>query len=188
MSSRCPFVLVTGNASKVIEARRILGLELDSVEVDLPEIQSLDQREILAAKGEEAWRQLGRPLVVEETGFELDAMGGFPGPLVKWMLAAIGPEGIARCALALGNPVARARCQVLYRDSGRTIIGEGIDEGRLVLPPRGDAGFGWDSVFVPEGKVETWAELGDGPKDELGHRGRAWRDLRRCLQDRGLWE
>jgi non-canonical purine NTP pyrophosphatase (RdgB/HAM1 family) len=171
------FVLVTGNPGKLAEAGRILGTPVDSVDLDLPEIQSLDLRAVLEAKADEAWRRVGRPLVVEEAGLELAALNGFPGPLVKWMLDAAGPEGLARTALALGDPRATARCLLLYTDGGRRVIGEGVTTGRVVLPPRGDHGFGWDPVFQPDGEERTFGEL-DGPeKDAVSHRGRAWRDL-----------
>jgi XTP/dITP diphosphohydrolase len=170
-------VLVTGNRNKLLEARRITGGELDAVDLDLPEIQSLDLREVLEAKGDEAWRRLGRPLAVEETGFELSAMNGFPGPLVKWMLDAIGPEGIARTAIDMGDPRATARCQLLVIDGGKRVFAEGLTTGQLVLPPRGDGGFGWDPVFRPEGYELTYAELDGDTKDRIGHRGRAWAEL-----------
>ncbi|KAB2963360.1 MAG: non-canonical purine NTP pyrophosphatase, partial [Thermoanaerobaculia bacterium] len=104
MSAPKPLLLVTGNPGKLAEARRLAGRALESVAVDLPEIQSLDLDEVLAAKAEAAFARLGRPLVVEETGLELAALHGFPGPLVRWMLEAVGAEGIARTALALGDP------------------------------------------------------------------------------------
>ena len=125
----------------------------------------------------EAWRRLERPVVVEETSLELSAMNGFPGPLVKWMLESTGADGIARCGHALGDPRALARCLVLLYDGEREVVGEGLDPGRLVSPPRGASGFGWDYVFVPDGCDRTYAELGPSEKDERGHRGRAWRDL-----------
>jgi non-canonical purine NTP pyrophosphatase (RdgB/HAM1 family) len=185
---------VTGNPSKLAEARRIwaggpggeTGPRLEAVELDLPELQSLDLLEVLRAKGEEAWRRLRRPLVVEETGFEIDAFGGFPGPLVKWMLQALGPEGMARAALAVAEREGRtgaavARCMTLYRDGEREVVGEGVERGTLVLPPRGDQGFGWDPVFLPEGESRTYGELPAEDKDRIGHRGKAWRDLKRQL-------
>ena len=171
------FVLVSGNPDKLAEARRLCGPGLDALALDLPEIQSLDLGAVLAAKGEEAWRRLGRPLVVEETALELEALGGFPGPLVKWMLQAVGAAGIARAALALGDPRAVARCRLLYRDAARTLTADGMTAGRLVLPPRGGLGFGWDPVFQPEGEALTYGELQPAVKDAIGHRGRAWREL-----------
>ena len=187
---------VTGNPDKLAEARRIWAAgssaeigpapRLEGVALELPEIQSLDLLEVLRAKGAEAHRRLRRPLVVEETGFEIEAFGGFPGPLVKWMLAALGPEGMARAALTVaereGKPgAAVARCMALYIDGEREVVGEAVERGTLVLPPRGAEGFGWDPVFLPEGESRTYGELPPADKDRLGHRGKAWRDLRRKL-------
>lgn len=171
------FTLVTGNRGKLEEARRMVGAELQAVEIDLPEIQSLSLEEVLAAKGEEAWRRLGRALVVEDTGLELEALGGFPGPLVRWMLEAVGPEGIARTAIALGDPRATARCGLVYRDAERNVFVEAVTVGTLVLPPRGDGGFGWDPIFLPEGGTATYGELQPEAKLAISHRGRAWQAL-----------
>lgn len=216
--SRPPVAFVTGNRGKLEEARRILaaagGLETEGVALDLPEIQSLDLEEVLRAKGREAARRLRRPVIVEETGFEIDAFGGFPGPLVKWMLRALGAEGMARAALATAEASgagagATARCALMFLDgpgaeagrgapatSGdayghgagasseepepgdvREVVAEGVARGRLVLPPRGEKGFGWDPVFQPDGGERTFGELTGGEKDRIGHRGKAWRAL-----------
>jgi non-canonical purine NTP pyrophosphatase (RdgB/HAM1 family) len=174
-------VLVTGNLGKLAEARRLCGADLEAVEIDLPEIQSLDLVAVLRAKGEEAFRLLHRPLIVEETGLELAAMAGFPGPLVKWMLKAVGPEGIARAAITLGDDRVTARCALLYLRAGREVVAVGETPGRVTLPPRGDRGFGWDPIFVPKGEEKTYAQLHPQEKDLLSHRGRAWRALLREL-------
>lgn len=176
-----PFVLVTGNAGKIAEARLATGYAVAAVELDLPEIQSLDLVEILREKGAEAWRRLRQPLVVEEAGLELAALHGFPGPLVKWMLAAVGAEGVARTALALGDARATARCALLYKDGERELLAAGSSAGTLVLPGRGTNGFGWDPVFLPEGESRTFAERTDVEKLAVSHRGRAWRELMRQL-------
>lgn len=172
-----PFVLVTGNRGKIAEARLALGREIEAVEVDLPEIQGLDLLEILQQKAEVAWEIVQRPLVVEEAGLELLALNGFPGPLVKWMLEAVGAEGVAKTAHALGDPRAVARCALLYRDAERRGVAEGSTCGTLVLPGRGEHGFGWDPVFLPDGETRTFAELVGQEKDAVSHRGKAWRDL-----------
>lgn len=174
------FVLVTGNRHKVAEAERILGRRLDHAALDLPEVQSLDYAEILAAKADEAWARLGRPLIVEESGLDLAALGGFPGPLVRWMLAAAGAEGVARTALALGDPRATAHCVLLLRreaSPAADLVVAAAVPGRLVLPPRGAGGFGWDPVFVADGEERTNAELSGEEKDARSPRGVAWREL-----------
>jgi len=96
---------------------------------------------------------------------------------VKWMLAAIGAEGIAKTAIAMGDDRVTARCALLLLQPEREIIAVGETRGRVVLPPRGDQGFGWDPIFLPEGEELTYAELGSEAKDSLSHRGRAWRAL-----------
>lgn len=172
-----PFVLVSGNRGKIAEARLAARWELEAVELDLPEIQSLDLLTVLRAKAEEAWRRLGRPLVVEEAGLSLAALNGFPGPLVKWMLEAVGAEGIARTAHALGNARATACCGLLLKDGDRELLGEGETSGTLVLPGRGGHGFGWDPVFLPAGETRTFGEMSDLEKLAVSHRGKAWRSL-----------
>lgn len=176
-----PFVLVSGNPGKIAEARLVLGFELEAEEVDLPEIQSLDMLEIVHGKAEAAFREVRRPLVVEEAGLELDALNGFPGPLVRWMLQAVGADGIARVGEALGNPRAAAHCLLLFYDGERTVLGEGRTEGTLIRPGRGQHGFGWDPVFLPDGGDLTFAELTGPEKLAVSHRGKAWKDLLRAL-------
>lgn len=172
-----PLLLVTGNAGKLAEARRLAGGELEAIELDLPEIQSLDIEWIVRHKARSAYAAVGRPLVVEETGLELAALNGFPGPLVRWMLEAMGAEAIARTALALGSPAARAVCVLAWTDGERIVLGRGEVAGTLVAPPRGEGGFGWDPVFVPAGETRTCAEMTAAEKDARAHRGHAWRDL-----------
>ncbi|HKH45737.1 MAG TPA: non-canonical purine NTP pyrophosphatase [Thermoanaerobaculia bacterium] len=176
-----PFVLVTGNRGKIAEARIAIGEDLEAVALDLPEIQSLDLAEVLREKAEEAWRRIGRPLVIEDVSLELAAFNGFPGPLIKWMLQSLGAEGLARAAAALGDARATARCGLFYKDADRTLMAEGVSEGELITPGRGEHGFGWDPVFLPVGGDRTYAELVGAEKLAVSHRGRAWRELMRVL-------
>ena len=198
LASRPPsarrLLLVTGNPGKLAEARRIVaaaggGFELESVALDLPEIQSLDFGEVLDAKlaaARETLQRADSSIVVEEAGLELAAMNGFPGPLVRWMLDAVGAEGIARAAHALGDVRARAAALLAWSDGSRTIVVKGECAGELVHPPRGDRGFGFDPIFRPEGESHTFGELRDEEKDALSHRGRAWRNLlERLRKDSG---
>jgi XTP/dITP diphosphohydrolase len=174
------FVFVTGSQGKIAEARLALeghGADLETAELDLPEIQSLDLLEVLEKKAEAAWQRLRLPVVVEDAGLGLLALNGFPGPLIKWMLLAVGAEGLAKTGHALGETRAVARCGLLYKDGERTLLGEGITTGTLVLPGRGEHGFGWDPVFLPDGETRTFAELTGREKDAVSHRGKAWREL-----------
>jgi XTP/dITP diphosphohydrolase len=176
-----PFVLVTGNLGKIAEARLALGGDVETVLADLPEIQSLDYLEVVRAKADEAWRQVGRPLIVEEAGLDLAALNGFPGPLVKWMLEAVGAEGLSRTAASLGDVRATSRCFLFYKDGEQELIAEGRTDGTLILPRRGTHGFGWDPVFLPDGGTHTFAELTGPEKGVVSHRGKAWREMVRML-------
>lgn len=169
--------LVTGNRDKLAEARRICGIEIEHAAIDLPEIQSGVLTEVAQEKAREAWRRLERPVIIDETALELSALNGFPGPLIKFMLDAVGPDGVARTAAALGDVGVSAVCLLIYFDGSEMTSAEGRAHGHLVCPPRGEHGFGFDTVFRPEGETLTYAELGDKRKDAIGHRGRAWRAL-----------
>lgn len=174
-------IFVTGNRHKLDEARRLLGFELDSKDIDLPEIQSLDLLVVLEAKADEAAKHLSRAFLVEESSLRLASLNGFPGPLIKWMLQSVGPEEIAQLGKKLGDTRATAECALLYRDLEQQVVARGEVQGRLTLPPRGSNGFGWDPVFVPDDASRTFGELADREKDVISHRGRAWKDLIRQL-------
>jgi non-canonical purine NTP pyrophosphatase (RdgB/HAM1 family) len=175
--------LVTGNPGKIEEARRLCGFDMKASALDLPEVQSLNIEEVLRAKAHKAFGQLETPIVVDETGLELVALNGFPGCLVKWMLEAVGADGLAQTAYSLGDPRATARCALLYFDGKHEVLAEGTTSGSLVRPPRGGGGFGWDPVFQPDGYELTFAELSGPEKDAISHRGAAWHQLIVLLRD-----
>lgn len=177
-------VFVTSNAGKLREAEAVLGRVLDHCDLDLPEIQSLDLREVVRDKAGRAARRLGRPVLVEDTGLELAGLGGFPGPLVRWVLASVGAEGIARMAQAFGDPGATARCLLCAADGEAEVFGEGVVVGSIAERPRGRGGFGWDCVFVPEWPGgRTYGEMSDKEKNAISHRCRAFAALRAALEN-----
>jgi non-canonical purine NTP pyrophosphatase (RdgB/HAM1 family) len=177
-------VFVTSNPNKLREAEAVLGRPLESCDLDLPEIQSLDLVEVVRDKAATAARRLGRPVLVEDTGLELAGLGGFPGPLVRWVLASVGAEGIARMARAFGDPGATARCLLCATDGETEVFGEGVVAGRIAERPRGRGGFGWDSVFVPERPGgRTYGEMDEDEKNAISHRRRAFEALRAALEN-----
>lgn len=177
-------VFVTSNPNKLREAEAVLGRPLESCDLDLPEIQSLDLVEVVRDKAANAARRLGRPVLVEDTGLELAGLGGFPGPLVRWVLASVGAEGIARMAHAFGDPGATARCLLCATDGETEVFGEGVVAGSIAARPRGRGGFGWDSVFVPEQPGgRTYGEMREDEKNAISHRRRAFEALRAALEN-----
>ncbi|HEY6051510.1 MAG TPA: non-canonical purine NTP pyrophosphatase, partial [Thermoanaerobaculia bacterium] len=81
---RLPLVFVTSRPEKAEEARRF-GFEVETLHLDLPELQSLDSADVVEAKARAAHEKVGRPVVVEDSGLTISAWGGFPGALVRWL-------------------------------------------------------------------------------------------------------
>jgi XTP/dITP diphosphohydrolase len=136
---------------------------------------------------------LDLPAIADDSGIEVDALGGKPGP----RSARYAGEGAtdernldalmqAVRGVPAGGRTARYRCiAAIAWPDGRTLHAEGSCEGALVSKRRGERGFGYDPIFVPEGWDETMAQLTDEQKDRVSHRGRAFRALREMLADQG---
>jgi XTP/dITP diphosphohydrolase len=121
-----------------------------------------------------------RWVIGEDSGIEVDALGGRPG-LHSARYAPEGAPAIAKLLQELGG-VAGRRARyvseiVAVSPDGEEARGSGTLEGRITLEPRGSGGFGYDPVFVPDGEDETVAELGDAWKVQHSHRARAARAL-----------
>jgi non-canonical purine NTP pyrophosphatase (RdgB/HAM1 family) len=174
------YLFVTGRAEKADEARR-MGFALERLDLDLPEPQSLDPSEVAEIKVRAAFNRLRRPVLVEDSGLEILAWGGFPGALVKWLERTAGLEAIARMLDPFPDRRARAVCSVACFDGTNVVVARGITEGSISTAPRGSGGFGWDSIFVPQGSPGTYAEMTAEDKDRVSHRGRAWRELAKKL-------
>jgi non-canonical purine NTP pyrophosphatase (RdgB/HAM1 family) len=176
---------VTSNPNKAWEAAEILGAELESVALDLPEPQTLDIAEVAVAKAVAAREALGAPdrlIVVEDSGLVIEAWNGLPGALTKWFLQSVGNEGTLQMLSAYEDRSARALCAVaIAAPDGSTPTFVGEVEGDIALEPRGFSGFGWDPIFVPKGHAETYAELG-ARKHENSHRARALKAAREALR------
>lgn len=133
---------------------------------------------------------LGIPAVSDDSGIEVDALGGRPGP----RSARFAGEDVtdernlqalmqAVAGVPAGGRGARYRCvAAIAWPDGSALHAEGVCEGLLVAKRRGVDGFGYDPIFVPVGWDETMAELSAEQKDRISHRGRAFRALRAQLE------
>ena len=120
-------------------------------------------------------------MLVDDSGLEIAAWGGFPGALVKWLVKSADVATIARMLDPFPDRRARAVCALAGYDGERWVEAVGIAEGSISARPRGSGGFGWDPIFVPTGSPRTFAEMEPEEKGRLSHRGRAWRELARVL-------
>lgn len=173
---------VTGNDDKFREAKVLLP-ELERVEIDLPEEQSLDPELVIRKKLEVAIKLHEGPIIVEDTSLYLDGLNGFPGPLIKWMLQAVGNSGIYELCQNIHNNKAVARTVVGLYDGNIVQFFEGEIHGQIVKP-YGNEGFGWDEIFRPDGLSETYAEMGDEFKPEFSMRTKAFTKLSEYLKTR----
>ncbi len=175
-------VFVTSNLDKLREAEAVLGCKLDHRALEIDEVQSLDLEEVVRRKAASAHGRLGVPVLVEDTSLELAGLGGFPGPLIRWLLACVGPAGICRLAGCFDDPRATVRCVVCATDGADEVLGVGVVHGVIAESVRGRRGFGWDSTFVPEdGAGRTYAEMDETEKNAISHRRRALHALREAL-------
>lgn len=172
-----PLILVSSNPRKGIEAERILGQSVLRVSLSLPEIQAGTVEEITRYKLETAKSKGYARLIVEDVSLGFDELGNFPGPYVRWLLEAAGGTGLAAIAYALNNRAAKAQCCVGYWDGKQLRLFMGETAGEILVKPRGERVFGWDAWFQPAGSKKTFAEMTPEEKDEISHRGRAYRKL-----------
>ena len=132
---------------------------------------------------------LGVPAIADDSGIEVDALGGAPGPRSARYAGdgATDEQNLDAMLRAVrgvpaGGRTARYLCvAAIAWPDGRTSHADGVCEGVLVSKRRGVRGFGYDPVFVPAGWDETMAELTDDQKDRISHRGRAFRALAQLL-------
>ncbi|MEO8585295.1 MAG: non-canonical purine NTP pyrophosphatase [Acidobacteriota bacterium] len=177
---------VTSNAGKAREAGVILGRTVTAQPLDVPEIQSLDFVEVVRAKAVVAARAFGVPVLVEDSGLVVAGWGGFPGPFTKWItMGALGQEGLAKMLDGFSDRGAEAVSALGVarpgQDAKDVVVAIGRARGSIALHPRGENGFGWDVLFIPEGATRTWAELSDEEKMRDSHRARAFAALRILL-------
>jgi XTP/dITP diphosphohydrolase len=186
MAASGDLAFVTSNPGKAREASHFLGRPVDAVPLDLPEIQSLDFAEVARAKALAAAAALGRAVLVEDSGLEVKAWGGFPGPMTKWIsLGPLGQAGLARMLDAFPDRSATAVSALALAKPGDrpedVLVAVGRRDGTLAASPRGAGGFGWDVLFIPDGATRTWAEMTAGEKNLDSHRARAFAALRETV-------
>lgn len=186
------FVLATGNRSKLVELERILGgLDVELVPMtDLGLGSPVEDGDTFEAnaliKARAACRATGMPALADDSGLEVDALGGAPG-VHSARYAGEETDDIANnrklveelAAIPEAERTARFVCvAALVAPDGREWTERGTMEGRIIDEPRGEGGFGYDPHFVVAGESRTNAELAPEEKDARSHRGAAFRAIR----------
>jgi XTP/dITP diphosphohydrolase len=201
-------VLATRNPHKIPEVQAILGEAVPQLEVvglqeyaDLPEIPETESTFIGNAllKARAVATHTGLSAVADDSGLRVRELNGMPGVLsARWsgrLGVAAGDQDRANLELVLDQiahaPDERRGAEfvcaaALVLPNGEERVVEGVLPGSLTREPRGDGGFGYDPIFVPEGEVRTTAEMTGDEKNAISHRGRAFRQLATELGGLGL--
>lgn len=186
-------VVATRNRHKTREIQDILGPEFNLCDLeahpDVPEIREtgMSFEENAKIKALAASGQLPGLVIADDSGIEVDALGGAPG---IFSARYAGPNATTRDKIdkLLGEldqvratddrRRARFRCVIALARSG-DLLGtfEGVVEGRIAEQAHGDSGFGYDPIFIPEGFEQTFGELLEEAKNAISHRAKAIRAL-----------
>ncbi len=150
---------VTGNINKKEYLEKLLGLKIKNQKVDLDEIQSLELADIVTHKVKQAYSVLQVPVLVEDVSLEFEDLNGLPGPFIKFFIENISFEKI--CTMISENRKAVARCVFGYYDGKNLKLFEGKLNGKIAKEARGENGFGWDKIFIPDGYEITRAEMNE---------------------------
>ena len=192
-------IFATGNAHKAIEAQKALGdtftlimpKELGLTE-EIPENGDTLQANAIE-KAEYLWKKFGKSCFADDTGLEVDALGGAPG---VYSARYAGPDkgseanmtkllAELEAAEAANGEISRAarfRTVVALILDGELHLFNGVLEGKIARERSGNEGFGYDPVFIPDDYTKTLAEISLEEKNAISHRGKAMRALAEFLQ------
>lgn len=187
--------VATKNPHKVEEIRLVAPsfLELRPIGVDgVVEETGESYVENSILKALEYGKMIGAPVVADDSGLSIDALDGFPGVMSARYLEGAPYDEKMRSILRLmehvENRSARFVCSATYFDPATSFVlsVQGEVTGRIAFDIRGNRGFGYDPIFIPDGYNETFGELGDEVKKRISHRSVAFRKLFSLLQALGV--
>ena len=188
-------VFATNNAHKLDEVRQVVGSSFDIVSLrecgiteDIPENEPTLEGNALA-KARYIYARTGLDCFADDTGLEVDALGGEPG-VRSARYATDGHDDEANKRLLLERMsgvetrAAQFRPAVALILDGKEYLFEGVVRGAIAAEQHGEGGFGYDPLFFPEGGDRTFAEMSGEEKNAISHRGRAVRKLAEFLQEK----
>jgi len=170
-----PIRFVSSNPYKREEFVTLLedrGYEILTSPLKVYELQTDNTDMLVDDKAIKAFQVIGRPLVIEHTGLSIEKLKGLPGGLTQMFWDTLEADQFARL---FGTPPANkaiASTTIVYCDGRKMHKFTGEISGQIVEEPRGDRYFQWDTVFVPEGETQTFAEMGNR-KNEISMRRKA---------------
>ena len=188
-------VFATNNAHKLREVQQTVGDKFEIVSLrecgvveDIPENEPTLEGNALA-KARYIYSRTGLSCFADDTGLEVDALGGEPG-VRSARYATDGHDDEANKRLLLERMVGKENRGAQFRTAmalildGEEYLFEGVVRGEILTQECGDGGFGYDPLFAPEGHSESFAEMSAEEKNAISHRGRAVRKLAEFLNNK----
>lgn len=177
----------SSNKNKLKEATKILAIykiKVESILLECPEIQSNDLGEISKFSVKFAFKEIKKPVFVEDSGLFIEILGGFPGPYSSYVYKTIGNEGILKLMKDKTNKNAIFKSVIAYCESEDfiiTFIGQTSGTISTKILKGNNGGWGFDPIFLPkEGNNKTYAEMGLEEKNKISHR-------KKSLEKFGKW-
>lgn len=188
-------VFATNNAHKLEEIRSILGSEIEILSLadigchaDIPETaDTLEGNALIKARY--VYSHFHTDCFADDTGLEVDALGGLPGVHTARYAYPDRHDPEANMLKLLDalkektNRNARFRTVIALIENGKEHLFEGTVEGSIARAKQGTEGFGYDPIFIPEGESQTFAQLGEDTKNSMSHRARAAHKLAAFLKN-----
>jgi len=141
------------------------------VNIDLPEIRHDEVAAVAYDKAESAWEQVKKPLIVDDTGFFISALNGFPGTCAAYCMKTIGNPGILRLMEGVVDRSAYFETVIAYASEEGIQTFSGRIDGEILEAPQGSEGFGYDPIFLLGDR--SLAEYSLSEKSAVSHRGKA---------------
>lgn len=173
--------LITGNQNKADQVARWLGAHVPHRKIDLDELQSLDTHEIVEHKAKQAYDILKSPVLIEDVSLTFKALGRLPGPFIKWFIEELDYQGLVKLLDGYDDRSAHAVCCYGFYDGKDLRFFEGGVLGSIAPEPKGDGGFGFDPIFIPDGYAITRAEMSEDDYDKTSPRKFALDNLKMFL-------
>lgn len=171
---------VTNNLHKYREVElvaRDLGIELDMCKNFKIEVQSDSLEEVVIKSAMLAYLVLNKPVLVEDAGLFIEALNGFPGPYSSYVYRTIGIRGILKLMEGVEDRGAYFKSAAAIAFDKGVFVATGVVRGLITREPRGDRGFGFDPIFVPDGETRTFAEMSTEEKNRFSHRAMSTRKV-----------
>lgn len=177
---------ITGNSHKVKEAQGILnelGIALEHADIGYPEIQGTLE-EVARYGAQHAAGRLGKPVIVEDAGLFIKALGWFPGTYSSYVQETLGNRGLLKLMSDVEDRYAEFRSVVGFcTPKTEPEVFLGTVKGRIGYEEKGDNGFAYDPLFIPEGYHKSFGEILREEKNLFSHRSRSFEKFASWYKD-----